>query len=262
MSTEEGNNKNCQCNGDCHDEHGDQEGCQCGCQCGCEQHEVQDPLAAFIMKWKNTLFTIFVVCACGCMVYQWYQADNFKARQNASDEFEALKNDFRIVTASLVDQSKVEAKDVKAAIERIDSRLSNIVNLQMKAPYLTLSSLYHDILEVRQGKVQDFAPIIARLEAFPNDKVEFKGERLFVEMCELFIAKYQFDIPEKRADGMKLLLELAKESQYVKVQAVQAAARLAGSAEERNEVREVIEYVLKAEPAFSDELELVAAKLK
>lgn len=232
----------------------DQECHSAECACG-EEKKIEDPLSAFVYKYRNVICTVLVVCGVGYYAFNQVKTFNLEARQSASDIFEQVRVDLE-AAATVTSENEEEAK---AALARVEEKLSALK--MEKEPYKTLAQAYQTLIAVRRGEITDFESARKALPTFGASKKPFQDAKFFEEMAELLLARAQLDDAVTREAGLKALVALANNAQYVNVQAALTAARLAESEAERSEMKELLGNLMEMQPAFADEIEVELAKL-
>lgn len=235
----------------------------------------EDPFFKFISQhWRNLLVAAVVVLG-GYYVVTRLQTTQYESQVSASDLFGKAQESFtEVVTLEerlrafpavptdpkadpkVVETQAKERADLELKLKEANEKLSQRVAAlnDVKAPYNYLASLYNSFKAARVG---DLAGVDTH-----SRQVGSEGNSIFAELSQLAAARVLLDDPNRRAEGVKKLLDLASASNYVSVSAAVSLARVANTSEERTQAIRVIDTIITQSPEQTDLLKEDLAQLR
>ncbi len=199
----------------------------------------EDPLVRFLIKWRQTLFTIAIVLLAG--YYMWYRSERAStvALESAADTFAEARKELSAYDGQKAESGK--AGDDKGQGVALQEKLRELSS--EKAPYDKIAGAYALLMDLEQGKL-DSAEERARAAALkPQAMPEAKPARFFQELELLLSARALTDKPELREKGISALKHLAQNGTYVSVSAALSLARTAQTAEEREDALTILQAI-------------------
>jgi hypothetical protein len=218
-----------------------------------------DPILRYLFAKRRELLGLVIAVIAGFFVVDRYREKHGESMGQAADVYAEVRRDLEVMAdpkaqpaASPVPERPADPSEADVAQRRAISRLKELA--EREQPYDQVSAIYQILVDLEHEHALPAAD--QQKTADCTDPAHFaKGPSFFVELRCLVAGRALLNEADQRANGWRLLQNLALRGKYSSVPAVVTLARVASGQDERSEVLTAIASVIQRFPEQESLLE-------